>query len=375
MSRKLWIPISRFLLLWLAFLAFWSTPALASKQKKELQKQAKAAEQAKNYEEAELLYCQLRDEDPHNKGFQQKCDEYHQKNEQEHSSDEAHLRNGRAAVGARRFDDAIREFKAVTSKRYRSLAEQWLNQDIPAAQAYLKQEQERKEKEKEETQARNAGEERRFQQGTDAYQKNDFTMAKTLLLDIIGARRDRAQVLIRNIDEYTKNFDEGFKLAQRRKYQQAIERYKAAQRIKEDGPWEIKAKIAQLQHEIKTEADSRNSQPQVTSKQDVGKPHSSSGDQQLLDAISNYYRGAYQQVENDLSGYAGRGSKKALALFYLGASKLTRYYLAGEPKDQSEVYQAAITCFRNAKQSAPDFRPPEQHVSPRIMKVFNEVAR
>jgi len=373
MSRRLWIPISRFLLLWLAVFALWSAPALASK-KKDLQKQAKAAEQAKDYEEAELLYCQLRDEEPHNKSFQQKCDEYHQRNEQEHSSDEAHLREGKAAVSAHRFDDAIREFKAVTGKRYRSVAEQWLNHDIPAAQAYVKQEEESKEREKQETQARIADEERRFQLGADAYKKNDFATAKALLLGIVGPSRDRAQALVHNIDDYTRNFDEGFKLVQRKKYQQAIERYKAAQKIKEDGPWEIKAKIAQLQQEIKAEVGSRNSQPQFT-KQEVGKPQSSSDDQKLVEAMLNYYRGAYQQVESDLSGYAGQGPKKALALFYLGASKLARYYLAGEPKDQSEVYQAAITSFRDAKQSAPAFRPPEHYVSPRIMKVFNEVAR
>ena len=373
MSRRLWTPISRFLLLWLAVFVVSSAPALANK-KKDLHEQAKAAEQAKEYEDAELLYCRLSDQDPHNKGFRQKCDEYHQKSEQEHSSDEAHLRNGKAAVGARRFDDAIREFKAVTSKRYRAMAERWLNQDIPAAQAYVKQELERKEKEKQEAEVRAVDEEKRFRQGTDAYQKNNFAMAKTLLVGIIGDHRDSAQTFVRNIDEYTRNFDEGFQLAQRKKYQQALERYKSAQRIKGDGPWEINAKVARLQQQIKAEADSRNIQSQAASKEDVGKLRSTD-DQKLLEAMANYHQGAYQQAENDLSGYAGQGPKKALALFYLGASKLARYYLAGEPKDQSDVYQTAINNFRNAKQSAPDFRPPEQYVSPRIIKVFNEVAR
>ena len=375
MSKKLWSRISSSsLLLWLAFFAFWSSPAMASKNK-ELQKQAKAAEQAEDYEEAELLYCQLRDGDPHNKGFEQTCDEYHQKNQQQHSSDESHLRDGKAAVGALRFDDAIREFKAVTSKRYRSVAEQWLKEDIPAAQAYVKQDLERKEKEKKEAEARADDDESRFQQGEDAYQKNDFTTAQTLLLSINGARRDPAQALLHNIDEYTKNFKAGLRLAQRRRYRQALQRYTAAQKIKEDGPWEIEAKIAQLQREIAPEIDSRNSQPQVTSTQDDDKAPASSEDQKLVEAISNYCRGDYQRAENDLSGYDGRGPKKALALFYLGASKLARYYLAGEPKDQSQVYQAAIASFRNVKQSVPDFRPPEQYVSPRIMKVFSEVTQ
>lgn len=369
MSKKLWIRTSsRFLPLWLAFFGFWSSPAMASKNK-ELHKQAKAAEQTKDYEEAELLYCQLRDGDPHNKGFEQRCDEFHQKNEQQYNSDEAHLRNGKAAVGARRFDDAIREFKAVTSKRYRSVAEQWLREDIPATQAYVKQEQEKKENEKKEAEARAADEERLFQQGKDAYQKNDFMTAQTLLLSVNGARRDSAQALVHNIDEYTKNFNAGLRLAQRRKYRQALQRYTAAQKIKEDGPWEIEAKIAQLQREIAPEIGPRNSQPQVD------KPQSSSDDQKLVEAMSNYCRGNYQRAENDLSGYEGQGPKKALALFYLGASKLARYYLAGEPKDQGAVYQEAIASFRNAKQSARDFRPPEQYVSPRIIKVFNEVTQ
>ncbi|MGH9668505.1 MAG: hypothetical protein ACRD3A_00130, partial [Terriglobales bacterium] len=62
-----------------------------------------------------------------------------------------------------------------------------------------------------------------------------------------------------------------------------------------------------------------------------------------------------------------------LSQFYLGASKLTRYYLSGA-KDNG-LKRDAEAAFRLAKQTA-GFKPPgESVVSPKILKAYQDVSQ
>jgi hypothetical protein len=90
-------------------------------------------------------------------------------------------------------------------------------------------------------------------------------------------------------------------------------------------------------------------------------------------AIALFYRGSpedLQQAEWMLRDFAVKGKKKGLSDFYVGASKLARYYLAGASKDQETLYNEAVDAFRQAKRVA-GFRPPLE-ISPKILRVYQQ---
>lgn len=99
---------------------------------------------------------------------------------------------------------------------------------------------------------------------------------------------------------------------------------------------------------------------------------SADADRMLVNGISEFYNGAYEDAEVHIKDYIElNGGKAALAYFYRAASKLTRYYLGGERPDDKRLLTDAQADFRAAKKT-PGFKPPEKMVSPKILKVFGE---
>jgi outer membrane protein assembly factor BamD (BamD/ComL family) len=94
-----------------------------------------------------------------------------------------------------------------------------------------------------------------------------------------------------------------------------------------------------------------------------------SGESILADALTEYYAGQFDTAESDLQRYLQQYPGSALAQFYLGVSRLTRYYIAPEKSRPPELLAQAQAAFRTAKQSA-GFTPPEKYVSPKILQVY-----
>ena len=132
-------------------------------------------------------------------------------------------------------------------------------------------------------------------------------------------------------------------------------------------------------------ADSTNAQARVALeavKAELRKEQSANGgasvpkagsdaDVMLTRAIGEFYSGRFDQAEVHIQDYLDvNGSKTALSYFYLGVSKLTRYYLGGAQESDRKLLRDAKDAFRQAKQS-PGFQPPEQYVSPKILKVYS----
>lgn len=93
----------------------------------------------------------------------------------------------------------------------------------------------------------------------------------------------------------------------------------------------------------------------------------------LVRAISTFYRNSpddLRHAEWMLENYVAVGKRQALSQFYLGAARLSRYYLAGAKPDDGELLRQAQDAFRHAK-AVSDFRPPTD-ISPRILKVYEE---
>lgn len=94
-----------------------------------------------------------------------------------------------------------------------------------------------------------------------------------------------------------------------------------------------------------------------------------SGENVLADALTEYYAGQFDKSEADMQRYLQQYPGSALAQFYLGVCRLTRYYIAPEKTRPPELLAQAQASFRLAKQSA-GFMPPEKYVSPKILQVY-----
>ena len=335
-------------------------PAHAANKKKELAKQAKAAEESGDFEQAEALYCELQQEDKKSKSAKEKCEELTQRNQPLRAKDADAIAAGKAALAEHRFQDAIRAFQSVKTKRYHDEAARYLTSVIPDAQKASAAEQQARQHQEE---ARNAD---LLKRGSEAYQRNDFEVAKTLLPKVTGPNAAAAQKVLQDIANYTAGYDEAYKLDKAGKHKQAVERYRQLLNIKSDGPWEIPQKIAHLQQLMKAAAEAKV--------QAVEKPAPalSPEDTGLIQGVESFYRGDFQDAASKLATYSGDGSRKALAVFYLGACELSLYFLAPSDKAPKEMYDRAVEHFRAVRQMAPTFTPPEQYVSPRILKVFKE---
>jgi hypothetical protein len=362
MPRKSSILISAVLLLGFGLLG-GAPPAYAAsskKGKKELAKQALAAEQSGDFEQAETAYCQLVQEDKKNKTAKAKCEEYIQRNQQLHAKDANAMAAGKSALAEHRFQDAVRAFQTVTSKRFHDEASRYLTTVIPEAQKAFAAEQQARQREEE---ARNAD---NFKRGTEAYQHNDFDTAKTLLTPVTGPNSVTARRVLQDIDHYTAGFEEAFQLEKAGKYKQAAERYRQILKIKADGPWEVGRKLAHIQQQLKAAA------PPPAQPDSAAAAVLSPEDRGLAQAIEDFYRGEFQRAAGKLASYSGDGPRKALAMFYLGACELSLSFLAPSGNPAKELHARAVEHFRAARQILPTFTPPEQYVSPRMLKVFNE---
>ncbi len=360
MARRLSALISAALLL--SFLIA-AAPASADNKKKDLEKEAKAAEKAGDTEKAGSLFCELIQIDTKNKNAKKKCDDYTQRLQAAQDTKDAQtMATGKAALADHRFQEAINAFKSVTAARYKDEAARYLSKDIPDAQkAFAADQAARKQREEE---ARNAD---RFKKGSVAYQQNDFDTAKLQLSQVAGANAAEAKRILQNIDDYKSGFDQGFKFEKAGKQKQAVDAYRKILKIKADGPWEVSKKVAKLEKEMRAAAAA------AAEKAAAEKPAAplSADDNKLAEAISGFYRGEYQQSQDKLASYSGDGPRKALALFYLGACELSQYLLAaGDPP--KDLYDKAVEHFRAARKTVPAFAPPEQYISPRVMKVFSE---
>jgi hypothetical protein len=344
------------------FATLFAAPSLHASKKKDLEKQAQQAEQRNDSEAAEIAYCQLAEEEKKNQQAHDRCAEYKQKNIRLHKEDADRIAEAKAALEQGSFDDATRELKAVVTKQYHDQAASLLA-SIPQLQREAEQRATaaREEREKREAQAKQQDAARNddlFRRGVAAYAKNDFPGARSLFQSVTGVHAAQARDFIQKIDDYSRWFAQGLKEQKAGKNKQAITAYQQALAIKPDGPWELEAKVAQLEQAAKSS----------------GVAKLTPDDEALVAAIEDFYNSHFKSAAEKFAQYNGSGTRKALALFYQGAAELSAYYLMADNEADKNLYNSALEHFHAARQQAPGFKPPEAYISPRIMKVFNEAA-
>jgi len=94
-------------------------------------------------------------------------------------------------------------------------------------------------------------------------------------------------------------------------------------------------------------------------------------EQTLRAGLQAYFEGRVDEAERYLSDYiSNSGQKQALAYFFRGATRGTRYFLSGG-NDTSQRDLAAAD-FRALKNQSAPFQPPEKFVSPKILTLYLE---
>jgi hypothetical protein len=335
---------------------------------KELLQQADAASAAGKLEQAESIACAASSRDQKSKEAQEKCDQFRQVAQAQRNADHKHVRDGAADFVMKKFAAAETEFQAIKSTSFSSVKKEWLDK-IALARAQADQEQQKKDQERqlaEEAARKQAAEadsamHANLDRGMAAYEKNDFATARKLLAAISGTYREQAQKYMANIDQYNRAMREGANFEKAGEYKSALAAYQRAVAVKSNGPLNPKDKIANLQQVI---AQSEEAQKEGV----VAGP--SPQDQVLLSALEQYYQGDYSLAEDRLAAYAGTSAKlNALAHFYLGASRLGRYYLAVDAAEKDKLWHAAIADLQLAKHT-PEFVAPRSVVSPKVMEVY-----
>ncbi len=416
-------------------------------RKDDLYKQAQAAVSSGKVEEAARLFCEVAKEDSAYKDAKQNCTIYTQEADRERKRNEDRFQEGVRAFQDKRWDDAEQKFKNVRSGPRVEEARQYINSRIPAAKAAAAGE------ENEKVMAQ------RFDQGVQAYQRNDFGGAKSALSGVSGSKEGEARNYLNKIREYEQAMAEGDRLASAQNHRGALGSYNEAATIKGDGPGDPRGKASQMERALAaatttvpstttTTTTAANipppntttskppttttttarpveaaikepSRPQVDvakvmreaeaakAKGDIASARgkylsvlsvepnnrqvqaalaslpketgaaapkaTSEADVLLATAIGEFYKGSYEDAEFHIRLYLeNNGGKAGLGQFYLGVSRLTRYFLRGAKPDDKRLMDDGISALKLAKKTSGFKAPGEQYLSPKILKLYQD---
>jgi tetratricopeptide (TPR) repeat protein len=174
--------------------------------------------------------------------------------------------------------------------------------------------------------------------GQAAYEKNDFPRARTLFARAPAELKPSADEYLDKISRYQGFMAQAENLSKTSAYEEARIAFTNAANIKPDGP---------------------------------GNPRAQALLMELEQGIDQFYSGDYVSATRSLEGYVRESTEREpLAHFYLGASKLARFFLAGS--EDASLQQEAMNDLKMAKQAG--FKAKGQDVSPRILQAYNDLA-
>src|SRR3954467_2824325 len=177
-----------------------AVPAFAGK-KEDLYKAAQAAAGQGNVAEAARLYCAAAQEDATYKDAQQNCNIMAQEVARENRRNDDRFADGVKAFNSGDFETATQKFNNIKSGSHVADAQAYISTKIPQAKSA----------------AANASNDSamgaKFDQGVAAYQRNDFSSAKSALNGISGKHQSDAQTCLQKIRNYEQALGEGVSLA------------------------------------------------------------------------------------------------------------------------------------------------------------------
>jgi PKD domain len=241
----------------------------------------KAAAAGKPFESRDA-YCQLADLDPNYPQAKMMCTMMRKEADKEDARCDQRFSDGNNDLNGGRFDDAEQKLRNVKPgcKKYDEA------RSLMAKLPSLKQEAAAK--------AGDAASAQKYDQGVQAYNRNDFGSAKSALSQVSGSKAGDAQALLNKIKQYEQAMSQGDQLANAKNFKGAFQAYNEAAGFKADGPGDPRGKAQRVQAEMadadkaaaasaaaaaaaKAEADCRAKKPvlasfQVTPNGQVGTP-------------------------------------------------------------------------------------------------------
>lgn len=409
-----------------------AAPAFAAK-KDDLYKQAQTAAAAGRVEEAARLYCDTAAEDPAYRDAKQLCTIFTQEAAREARRNAERFNDGVALFNSGDYDGAEQKFRNVKAGTHVAEAQAYVSTRIPAARASAKaagEEAAANKKFDEAIQAYNSNNfssaRTLFQQVAGKRQGEAQSYVQKMQQyeqamnegDRLAAANDARKAIISYTDAANLKGDgPGDPRGRISRMQQILA--SQSQPAPQQAPPPVQAKpvpvapvtaaikdtgkkidVAKLLREAEAAKDrgeivaargkylailaqdAGNAQARIALESlksvntgaSSGQKAGSEADVMLAKGIGEFYQRLYERSEVHISDYLDiNGSKTALALFYRGASKLTRYYLAGEGEGQKNLLAAAKKDLSAAKKTAGFKAPGEQYVSPKILKVYNDL--
>ena len=211
-------------------------------KKDDLSNQAKTAAAAGKVFEARDAYCQLAELDANYPQAKMMCSVMGKEADREQARCEDRWDKAQQDISASRFDDAEQKLKNVKQgcKRFPE-AQAWLNGKLQQA------------KKDADSKAGEAVMAQKYDQGAQAYEKNDFAGAKSTLGQVTGPKANDAQALLNKIKQYEQNMAEADRLAGSNP-KRAHDLYVEAAKLKGNGPGDPNGK-AQKALEAQSAAD------------------------------------------------------------------------------------------------------------------------
>jgi hypothetical protein len=385
---------------------------LSAQMTPDLQKKVGDAVRQHRADIAADLICEAAKQDPKLQGT---CTSNQQQVEIQRQKFEQKYNDGVKAVQEGRLEDAKTLFRTIYFGDYHDRAQDWLNNKIPATEQQAKNNAQAAENAKKQE----ADDLQHLVDGQTAFDGGDFGTAKGQLSKIQGARKVDAVAILNKIAQYEQAMSDAQQAEAKKNYDLAKQKFSLAASIKANGPGNPGSKaqamdglLAANRQQSQPPRQTEQARQQQPSKVDVGKllkdaarakasgdtltarriyaqvmaaepgnPEAeaalldlnkkagSEADIALTDGIDAFYRGQFDDAELNLKLYQlSKGTKVGIAKFYMGASKLTRYYL--DPKPDQSLYEDGLQQFRDAKKVA-GFTPPDpKYISPKIFKIY-----
>ena len=213
----------------LVLLALTSLAARAD-QKEDLKKKGDAAAAAGKPFESRDAYCQLADLDANYPQAKMMCTMMKKEADKEDARCDQRFSDANTDISGGKFDDAEQKLKNVKPgcKKY---------DDAKALSARIPQLKLDKER-----QAGEAATAQKYEQALQAYNRNDFPTAKSVLPQVNGSKAGDAQALLNKIKQYEQAMAQGDQLAAAKNYKGALQAYNEAISFKSDGPGDPRGK-------------------------------------------------------------------------------------------------------------------------------------
>ena len=177
-----------------------------------------------------------------------------------------------------------------------------------------------------------------FDKAQAAFNNNQFDLARSLFRNLTADLKPAAEEYLDKISRFQSAMSQGEQMKKASKYEEARTAFADAAAIKPDGPGNPQARIWEME---------------------------------LTQGLDQFYSGDYVSAAQHLESYSEKSTAKLpLARFYLGASKLARFYITGS--EDTSLQQEALNDLKSAKQLG--YNPDAKEVSPRIVRVYSDLA-